>query len=792
MFFCFFGFIVIGQSEQENLQSIYPKKNAKKSYFYDFLWGKHYRELYSLDISIEQPKDTINQKLVPLVSDFPYFKYFDNFEKKYDKERFQGTYSDSVLTNAYTIIYPLSFVIANKLAENINLYAGNDQLFYQNQTFYKSTEIDSSFFSTQEIIERLEEDFTYKIDEKKYVRSRLLDMIIGNALDVGNSYLWKNDDENSTIYYPCIVDRGFSFTKKDGLLYDVLLHSIGIKNVPNYYKKRLNTHYINSHNYNADLTFSDRINERTWIEEAEFIKNKLTDARIDKIFSELPDNFKNTESTIQLKKMLLYKIDNIELLAKKYHQYLQKNVIIRGTSQNDTFEIIQNKNNTTIVVKNSEGKTILKNEYQVGKTREIWLYAFAGTNTFMLQKNQKNNIIIRIINSEANNHYVLKKATSKIKIYTKKDAILHKKDLGNATIFKITNPTILNYSQDRPKNNTFVIHPSVLLDTDLKFRLGGDLTYTKYKFKTNPFSARHRFAFTSYSLSYSGIFPNINEKHTYTGELWYNLSNDFQNFFGFGNETQNYQTTFGIGYNRVLLQRIGAETGIVFNISDTQKTAIKIGVENFDVVDQYKFYSAQPFQDIELGYNVNTFMNTKINHRISSRHNQVNNFSYTIIPEIGLITNFKYLSKSIPYLSGDFLLRFHPISNKKYIFETNIHHKSLFNDTFEFFQAVAIGGNNGLRGYRDDRFSGQHYFVHSTNFKINVGDVTNKIIPLSFEPFLGFDYGRIWITNEKSQKWHTSFGGGFSFKIINVLSANITYFTSSEKPRITCWLGYSF
>jgi len=792
VFFYFLSFVVSAQSEQDSLQSIFPKKNAKKTYFYDFLWGKHYRELYSLDISVKQPKDTVNKKLSPLVKGFPYFTYYYDFQKKYDKERFQGTYSDSILTNAYTIIHPLSFVIANKIAENIELYAGDNQLFYINETFYKPTEIDVSLVSTPQIIEILEDDFTYKIDEKKYVRSRLLDMIIGNAMSVNNSYLWKNDDKNINIYYPYIVDRGFSFTKKDGLLYDVLLNSIGIKNVPNYYKKPLNTYRINAHNYNIDLTFSDRINEQTWIEEAKYIKNKLTNEVVDKIFAELPNNFQNSKSNLELKKMLFHKIDNIELLAQKHYQSLQRIAIIRGTNKNDTFEVVQNKNNTIIVLKNSNDQIILKKEYQVGKTREIWLYGFGGTDVYTLQKNQKNNIVVRIISNDTNIHYDLEEATSKIKIYTKKDAILTKKNVGNARIFRITNPIIFNYSKDRPKNNTFAFYPSLLLDTDLKFRLGGDFTYTRYRFKTYPFSAKHRFSFTSYSLSYSGIFPKINQKHTYTTDLWYNLSNDFQNFFGFGNETQNHQTSFGIGYNRVLLQRIGVETGVVFNLSQRQKTTIKAGVENFDVVDQYKFYSAQAFEDTQIANKVNTFIDTKANHYISSEYTKENEFGYTIVPEVGLITNLKYFNKSIPYLSGYFSLRFHPTINKKYTLETNIHSKSLLNNTFEFFQAVALGGKNGLRGYRDDRFSGQHYFVHSTDFKINVGDVTNKVVPFGFEPFVGFDYGRVWIADEKSRKWHTSFGGGIVFKIVNGLSANMTYFTSSEKPRITFWLGYSF
>src|SRR5690606_2838812 len=116
-----------------------------------------------------------------------------------------------------------------------------------------------------------------KIDEKIFVRSRLLDMIVGNSLNINDSYLWKKSDKNENVYYPYLVDRGFSFPKKDGLFYGTLLNSLGIKNIRNYYKKRLNTSKINSNNYISDLAFLSSIKEQTWLEEARFIKTMLTD-----------------------------------------------------------------------------------------------------------------------------------------------------------------------------------------------------------------------------------------------------------------------------------------------------------------------------------------------------------------------------------------------------------------------------------------------------------------------------------------------------------------------------------
>lgn len=185
-------------------------------------------------------------------------------------------------------------------------------------------------------------------------------------------------------------------------------------------------------------------------------------------------------------------------------------------------------------------------------------------------------------------------------------------------------------------------------------------------------------------------------------------------------------------------------------------------------------------------------MNIKGNYRILSKHNTASKFNYLFEPEVGLMLNFRDMNRNVPYLSGVLSLYYHPDYNRKYTIVSVVRAKALFNETYEFYQAAVMGGETGLRGFRNERFSGQQYFVHSNDFRIDIGRLSNKVMPLNLETFVGIDYGRVWYAHENSQKWHTSFGGGLSFKVINKFNTNISYFTSSERPRITLSLGYFF
>ena len=67
-----------------------------------------------------------------------------------------------------------------------------------------------------------------------------------------------------------------------------------------------------------------------------------------------------------------------------------------------------------------------------------------------------------------------------------------------------------------------------------------------------------------------------------------------------------------------------------------------------------------------------------------------------------------------------------------------------------------------------------------------------RLIPIKLGVFGGFDYGRVWIEDDHSDKWHNAYGGGFFINAIDILSANLGVFNSSDGARVAFGMGFGF
>ena len=154
--------------------------------------------------------------------------------------------------------------------------------------------------------------------------------------------------------------------------------------------------------------------------------------------------------------------------------------------------------------------------------------------------------------------------------------------------------------------------------------------------------------------------------------------------------------------------------------------------------------------------------------------------------------NFAYL---IPAISFDHKL----FSSDKLILATKIKGHFNYGDSYEFYQAATIGGNeNGLRGYRNQRFTGKNSFYQSTDLRLLLSKIKTSFVPLNIGVYGGFDYGKVWgeqnltINPFSSKKWNNSYGGGVFFNAANMLGANIAAFNSDDGLRIAISLGFKF
>ena len=118
-------------------------------------------------------------------------------------------------------------------------------------------------------------------------------------------------------------------------------------------------------------------------------------------------------------------------------------------------------------------------------------------------------------------------------------------------------------------------------------------------------------------------------------------------------------------------------------------------------------------------------------------------------------------------------------------------------DDFEFYQAASIGGNNGLRGYRNERFSGKSAFYQSTDLRLNLSRKKTSIVPIETGIYASFDYGKVWVDDDlvanaefNDNSFNTSFGGGVFFNLVDMISAKLGAFNSDDGLRIAFSFGF--
>jgi outer membrane protein assembly factor BamA len=132
------------------------------------------------------------------------------------------------------------------------------------------------------------------------------------------------------------------------------------------------------------------------------------------------------------------------------------------------------------------------------------------------------------------------------------------------------------------------------------------------------------------------------------------------------------------------------------------------------------------------------------------------------------------------------------VKNRTLVLKTTVNYQLNIGDRYQFYQAANLGGDNGLRGYREQRFTGKSFLVGSADVRYSLPKFKIGLIPLQTGIFAGTDLGRVWLPEEDSKKWHNSYGGGFWITGSGGLNANLSLFNSIEGTRLTFGLGFDF
>ena len=840
--------------------SIYTKKETSKGGFYKAFWGDRYRKYYSADINVRTVNlDTLYGGLTPvrkggghqskslrlvdetgreyvmraLRKDAVQYLQSVVFKDQYVEGQFRNTYTEGLLLDVFTGAHPYApFVIAD-LSDAIGVYHTNPELYYVpkqkvlgafndefgDELYMIEERTDSGhgdkasfgfsneMISTDDLLNKLNGDEDFVLDEQAYIRARLFDMLIGDWDRHEDQWRWASfKEKKKTIYRPVPRDRDQAFSiMADGAFLSVATKAIPALRLMQSYDEELKSpKWFNLEPYPLDMALINGSDKKEWDNEVKYIVDHLTDEVIDMAFTNFPEEVQD-ETVLEIKRKIKGRRSNLQNISDAYYNHINKYAVVKGTNKDDWFDIErlpdgETKISAFRIINGKKADLFHERVYSSNVTKEIWVYGLDDDDRFEVFGNGDNPIKLRLIGGQNKDVYDIKNG-KKINIYDQKSK--DNKFITDKGSKRLTDNYWTNvYDYKKLKNSSIQTLPSIGANPDDGLKLGFINTITKYGFERNPFTSRHKLsafyylATDGFELGYNGEFANIVGSMNLGFDVNFTSPNYAVNFFGFGNETLNPEADkndgldVGLDYNRVRLKTLGISPFLVWRGQMGSSLKITGIFETIEVEE-----TTNRFINQYIGDNVdvsNKFAGSEVVYTFENKDNDA-------FPTLGLQTQLTIGYKSnlnnsnnfgyfIPKLGFDYKL----IPNGQVVLATHLLGHLNFGDGYEFYQAASIGAINGLRGYRNQRFSGKKAFVQSTDLRFNLRKVKTGLLPLNIGFYGGFDYGRVWLDDDDSKRWNTSVGGGIFANAANMVTFNLSAFHSADELLLAFKLGFGF
>ncbi|MCL9804591.1 metallophosphoesterase [Flavobacterium amniphilum] len=836
--------------------SVYTPEMTKKSAFYRLLWGKHYREHYSRLIEAPIVKlDTLYGGLKPTISGGGHQSLSLRLKDKNGKEYvmralkksasrflqsvafkeqniendFDNTTAERFIYDYYTTAHPYTPFVIGDLADKIGVYHSNPKLFYvpkqttlghYNETFgdglymieerptdeHKDLESfgkPDGIIGSDDVLANLRKDEKYSVDEESYIKARLFDMLIGDWDRHPDQWRWAEFKQgNKVIYKPIPRDRDQAFAKIDGNLLALITNIPAARHMKSFKKELPNSKWFNFEANGLDLAFIKNNDAAMWQKQAQYIVANLTPQAIDQTFGKLPKELRNDATTTEIKTKLNNRLQQLETYGLGYRKFLNKNILLLGTDKKDKFVIERQAGGKTEItqfrVKKEGEEKIFGRVYDADETKEIVIYGLDDEDIFEVGGKGSNPIRIRLIGGQNHDTYTIDSGKN-IRIYDFKSKENTITGSGNPCVTLTDDYEVNEYYSKNNKPNALMTLPSIGSNPDDGVKLGISLNYTRYGFKSNPYAQNHQFkgnyyfATEGFELFYKGTFAKTFGNWDFALDTRYTTPNFSINYFGYGNEIENNDDEAGMNYNRVKIQMLKVAPSLIRKGKNGSTIQIQPTFENIEVEEtpgrfvdipgnvNPKVFDYQQFAGIDFKYSFENYDNVS---------NPTMGMTFSVLASWK--TNLNDQKRNFPYLEGIYGVSHKLLPKGQLVLGTLLKAKAVLNNNYEFYQGASLGGDYDLRGYRTERFLGKQSFFQSTDLRLRVGKIRQSLIPMQYGLLGGYDYGRVWLDGEDSDKWHQSVGGGLWLNGLNSVTARLTYFNGSDGSRIAFGLGFGF
>ena len=806
--------------------------SANQSYdanqFKKFIYGKHYRKVWSAPVKVRvlnldtakgglEPlekgggQQTTSLKLKGANGRLYALRSIKKDPSKALPPVLRNTIAEDVIYDQVSAAHPYGAFILPPLAAAIDIYHTNPELVYipddpklgdfrdefsdmmamleedadenwENKASFGFTE---NAVSTETVLENMQEDNDYRIDQQMFLRARLFDMWIGDWDRHSGQWRWAEFEEDDvTIFRPIPEDRDNVFFKFDGFLPWLISRSWGIRRFQDFGYEVDNVIGLNYNARHLDRRFLTEPDLSDWQQAVRHLQQNLTDSLIESAVSQWPDTIFSLTGRDIIDRLIARR-DDLMNAAITYYSILSQFVNVIGSDENEYFDIeYQDRGRTLVTVyKADEDGERERKIYQRlfdDQTFEIRLYGRDSKDYFHFSGNGKNKHLVRVIGGESPDEITIAaetKGKGRIKIYDQE--ISKDSETGDAKL-RVGPEINVDYRMDEFDYDLISPNGSLGYTFDDGLILGAGFVMKTNGFKYHPFRSRHSLLFkyatgsNAFALEYDAQFLPSFGGIGADLRLRIRAPNFNSNFFGFGNES--IIESENPEYYQIRFNEVDFFPGIT--ISRGLNKWFKLG-PNF----QYFHLRNSSGEIINLPQNQmdngsldpRYFGGLKMQMMISTTERQfLPEQGIRIEAEGGWYRSIGGDNNNFSRLKGA-LTAYHTIDLPlKTTFAVRLGGGTIFNDYY-FFQAMTLGDftsitNEGnIRGFRRDRFSGRTVTFGNFDLRMRWFDWTNKLLPMEVGSLIFTDAGRVFYTGETSGTWHQSYGGGIYLKPLGKL-----------------------
>ncbi|MES1198242.1 MAG: BamA/TamA family outer membrane protein, partial [Chitinophagaceae bacterium] len=551
-----------------------------------------------------------------------------------------------------------------------------------------------------------------------------------------------------------------------------------------------------------DRVFLTGLDDKQWNTAIKEVQQKLTDSVINNAIQKMPPEISAVDGKILIDKLISRRA-LLENAGMKYYRFLSRKVNIVGSNEKEYFKITSAPEGLNVKVysrQNNDTDFLMYNRtFDHRDTKELRLYGLNGRDLFDVDENVSSRIKLRLIGGRGNDTFDIRGNVRNL---------LYDLDVEGNYI-KHQNKSRNRFSKEATVNDHDILgfqynekhfpSLSIAVNNDDGLLIGAGASRKIYGFRNEPFVSYQRAAALwavnrgGQQFKYYGVFNHAigNTDIVLAAEL---MTPGVNNFFGLGNKTKidpnksitYYRTRFRHMETQLLFQKRFSETlkimaGPVLytysnrledNISKVLNAPSQIGLDSLSI------YSDKKYLGGKLAININN-LNSEL---FPTRGIQWNT-------EFSSLAGLTKESNNITKFQSDMTVYASLNDPTRLIAVIKLGGGHIFSNHFEYFQALTLGANNYLRGFRKNRFAGSSILYGGVELRLKLMDVTSYVLPGSFG-IIGFnETGRVWLKNETSHTWHYTYGGGLYYIPFNLFIVSATMGFSKEEHIISFSVG---